>query len=119
MLLTISNIQEVTLEISAKTEIVIATWAGRTGPCYWGDRDYTGCDNQSSTFKVSLLGVLLGAQIGAITVLCGGRSVMGVSTAISLHPHKLEHSLGVEHHFVHMHVLRRWRWHHRITSRAT
>lgn len=41
---------------SAKTEIVIAAWAGRTGPAYWGDQDYCGYDNQSSAFWVSLRG---------------------------------------------------------------
>jgi hypothetical protein len=42
---------------SAKTEIVIPTWAGRTGASYWGDRDSSGYDNQSSSFWVSLRGV--------------------------------------------------------------
>lgn len=45
---------------SSKTEIVIPTWAGRTGPSYWGDQDYCGYDNQSSSFWVSLRGVLPG-----------------------------------------------------------
>lgn len=45
---------------SAKTEIVIPTWAGRTGPGFWGDRDYSYYDNQSSSFWVSLRGVLPG-----------------------------------------------------------
>lgn len=44
----------------SKTEIVIPTWAGRTGPGYWGDRDYTGYDNQSSSFWLSFRGVLPG-----------------------------------------------------------
>jgi hypothetical protein len=43
-----------------KTEIVIPTWAGRTGPGYWGDRDYSGYDHQSSSFWVSLRGVMPG-----------------------------------------------------------
>lgn len=45
---------------SSKTEIVIPTWAGRTGPSYWGDQDYSGYDNQTSAFWVSLRGVLPG-----------------------------------------------------------
>jgi hypothetical protein len=45
---------------STKSEIVIPTWAGRTGPGYWGDRDYSGYDNQSSTFWVSFRGVMPG-----------------------------------------------------------
>ena len=35
---------------------MIAAWAGRTGPAYWGDREYSGYDNQSSAFWVSLRG---------------------------------------------------------------
>jgi len=45
---------------STKTEIVIPTWAGRTGPGYWGDRDYSAYDDLSSSFWVSLRGVLPG-----------------------------------------------------------
>jgi hypothetical protein len=44
----------------AKTEIVIPTWAGRTGSAYWGDGEYSGYDNQSSSFWVSLRGVMPG-----------------------------------------------------------
>ena len=43
---------------SSKTEIVIPTWAGRSGPSYWGDINYSSYDNQSSSFWVSLRGVL-------------------------------------------------------------
>jgi hypothetical protein len=45
---------------SNRTEVVIPTWAGRTGPGYWGDRDYNGYDHQSSSFWVSLRGVMPG-----------------------------------------------------------
>lgn len=45
---------------SSKSEIVIPTWAGRTGPGYWGDRDYCGYDDQSTSFWVSLRGVMPG-----------------------------------------------------------
>lgn len=43
---------------SSKTEIVIPTWEGRSGPSYWGDNDYSSYDNQSSSFWVSLRGVV-------------------------------------------------------------
>lgn len=43
---------------SNKTEIVIPTWGGRSGPSYWGDNDYSSYDNQSSSFWVSLRGVV-------------------------------------------------------------
>lgn len=43
---------------SSKTEIVIPTWEGRSGPSYWGDNDYSSYDNQSSSFWLSLRGVV-------------------------------------------------------------
>ena len=55
---------------SAKTEIVIPAWAGRTGPGYWGDRDYSGYDNQSTSFWVSLRGVLPGDRYSYLTDDC-------------------------------------------------
>ena len=55
---------------STKTEIVIPTWAGRTGPSYWGDRDYSGYDNQSTSFWVSLRGVLPGDRHNYLTDDC-------------------------------------------------
>lgn len=48
------------MRTSTKTEIVIPAWAGRTGPSYWGDQDYPHYDNESSSFWVSLRGVLAG-----------------------------------------------------------
>jgi len=42
---------------SSKTEIVIPTWEGRTGPSYWGDLDYSSHDNQSTSFLLSFRGV--------------------------------------------------------------
>ena len=43
---------------SEKTEIVIPTWEGRTGPSYWGDRDYSTYDNDASSLWLSLRGVV-------------------------------------------------------------
>src|SRR5450830_743750 len=45
---------------SSKTEIVIPTWEGRSGPSYWGDNDYSSYDNQSSSFWLSLRAVVPG-----------------------------------------------------------
>lgn len=42
---------------SSKTEIVIPTWEGRSGPSYWGDTDYSGYDNQSSSLWLKLRAV--------------------------------------------------------------
>jgi len=55
---------------STKTEIVVPTWAGRTEPSYWGDRDYFGYDNQSSSFWVSLRVVLPGDRDSYMTDDC-------------------------------------------------
>lgn len=43
---------------SSQTEIVIPTWEGRSGPSYWGDTDYSSHDNQSTSFWLSLCGVV-------------------------------------------------------------
>lgn len=42
---------------SNKTEIVIPTWEGRTGPSYWGDIDFGSRDNQSTSFRLSMRSV--------------------------------------------------------------
>lgn len=42
---------------SSKVEIVIPTWEGRSGPSYWGDTDYSGHDNQSSSLWLKLRAV--------------------------------------------------------------
>jgi len=47
-----------TMKTSSKTEIVISTWSNRTGPSYWGDHDYGSHDGQSTSFWVSLRGVV-------------------------------------------------------------
>lgn len=43
---------------SNRTEIVIPTWAGRTGASYWGDQDYSSHDDQSTSLWLSLRGVM-------------------------------------------------------------
>lgn len=44
----------------SKTEIVIPTWEGSTGPSYWGDTEYSSHDNQSTSFWLSLRKVVPG-----------------------------------------------------------
>lgn len=46
------------MKTSTKTEIVVATWAGRSGPSYWGDQDYGSHDNQTTSLWLSLRGVV-------------------------------------------------------------
>lgn len=46
--------------IKEKTEILIATWSGRSGPGYWGDNDFPSHDGQSISFWLSLRGVVSG-----------------------------------------------------------
>ena len=43
-----------------KPEILLATWAGHCGPSYWGDKDFPSHDNQSTSFWLSLRGMLPG-----------------------------------------------------------
>ena len=45
---------------SSQTEIVIPTWADRTGPGYWGDIDYGSHDKQSTSLWLSLRRVVPG-----------------------------------------------------------
>ncbi|WP_114970965.1 hypothetical protein [Rhodoferax ferrireducens] len=45
---------------SSQTEIVIPTWADRTGPGYWGDIDDGSRDKQSTSFWLSLRRVVPG-----------------------------------------------------------
>ncbi|WP_143541540.1 hypothetical protein [Rhodoferax fermentans] len=63
---------------STKTEIVIPTWAGSTGPGYWGDRDYSAYDDQSSSFWVSLRGVLPGDRHNDMNDVCRAVSDIGL-----------------------------------------
>jgi len=63
---------------STKTEIVIPTWVGRTGPGYWGDQDYSGYDDQSSAFWVSLRVVMPGDRHGYMNDECRALSDIGL-----------------------------------------
>jgi hypothetical protein len=69
---------------SARTEIVIPTWAGRTGPSYWGDQDYTGYDNQSTSLWVSFRGVVAGDRHSCMNTDCRAIGDIGLYVYVSL-----------------------------------
>lgn len=68
---------------SNKTEIVIPTWEGRTGPSYWGDIDYSSHDNQSTSFWLSLRGVA--PSDGYINDDCRAIGDIGLYVWIDIH----------------------------------
>jgi hypothetical protein len=69
---------------SSKTEIVIPTWEGHTGPRYWGDHDYGSHDNQTSSFWVSLRGVVPGDPYSYMTEECRAIGDMGLYVWIEI-----------------------------------
>ena len=68
---------------SARTEIVIPTWAGRTGPSYWGDSHYTSYDNETSSFWVLLRGVVAGDRYSYMNDDCRAIGDIGLYAWIS------------------------------------
>lgn len=66
-----------------KIEIVIPTWEGRSGPSYWGDADYSSHDNQSTSFWLSLRGVV--PSDGYINGDCRAIGDIGLYVWIDLH----------------------------------
>lgn len=68
---------------SNRTEIVIPTWAGRTGASYWGDQDYSSHDDQSTSFWLSLRGVV--PSDGYINGECRAIGDIGLYVWIDLH----------------------------------
>ncbi len=54
----------------SNTEIVIPTWDGHSGPGYWGDHDHGSHDNQTSSFWVSLRGVVPGDPYSCMSEEC-------------------------------------------------
>lgn len=68
---------------SARTEIVIPTWVGRTGPSYWGDSDYTSYDNETSSFWVLLRGVVAGDRYSYMNDDCRAIGDIGLYAWIS------------------------------------
>jgi len=69
---------------SSKTEIVIPTWEGHSGPRYWGDHDYGSLDNQTSSFWVSFRGVVLGDPYSYMTEECRAIGDMGLYVWIEI-----------------------------------
>ena len=67
-----------------KTEIVIATWAGRSGPGYWGDSDLSGHDHQSTSFWLSLRGVLPGDPYSYMNDDCRAIGDLGLYVWLSI-----------------------------------
>lgn len=68
---------------SSKTEIVIPTWEGRSGPSYWGDTDYSSHDDQSTSFWLSMRGVV--PSDGYINGDCRAIGDIGLYVWIDLH----------------------------------
>ncbi|MDD2883368.1 MAG: hypothetical protein PHQ58_23405 [Rhodoferax sp.] len=69
---------------SLKTEIVIPTWDGRTGPGYWGDQDYTGYENRSTSFGVLFRGVVAGESHSSMNTYCRAIGDIGLYVYVSL-----------------------------------
>ena len=69
---------------SSKTEIVIPTWGGHSGPRYWGDHDYGSHDNQTSSFWVSFRGVVPGDPYSYMTEECRALGDMGLYVWIEI-----------------------------------
>ncbi len=55
---------------STKTEIVIPTWAGRTGPGYWADHAPSDYSHRTTSFWVSFRGVWPGDQFSYMNNDC-------------------------------------------------
>ena len=69
---------------SSKTEIVIPTWEGRSGPSYWGDNDYSSHDNQSTSFWLSLRGVVAGDLYSYMDSECRAIGDLGLYVWLSI-----------------------------------
>ena len=63
---------------SSKTEIVIPTWDGYSGPIYWGDHDYGSHYNQTSSFWVLLRGVVTSDPYSYMPEECRAIGDMGL-----------------------------------------
>ena len=71
--------------IRTKTEILIATWAGRSGPGYWGDSDFISHDGQSTSFWLSLRGVVPGDPYSCIDSRCRAIGDLGLYVWLDIH----------------------------------
>ena len=71
--------------IRTKTEIVMATWAGRAGPGYWGDSDFLTHDNQCTSLWLSLRGVLPGDAFSYMNSECRAIGDLGLYVWLDIH----------------------------------
>lgn len=68
-----------------KPEILIATWAGRCGPGYWGDNDFAHYDNQSTSFWLSLRGFAPGDPYSYMNQECRAMAELGLYVWLDIH----------------------------------
>ena len=71
--------------IRGETEILIPTWAGRAGPGYWGDSDFISHDSQSTSFWLSLRGVVPGDPYSYMNSECRAIGDLGLYVWLDIH----------------------------------
>ena len=71
--------------ITIKPEILIPTWAGRSGPGYWGDSDFISHDSESTSLWVSLRGVVPGDPYSYMESSCRAISDLGLYVWLDIH----------------------------------
>ena len=70
---------------SNKTEILLATWAGCSGPGYWGDSDFISHDSQSTSFWLSLRGLVPGDPYSYLQSSCRAIGDLGLYVWLDIH----------------------------------
>ena len=68
-----------------KPEILIAIWAGRPGPGYWGDSEFLTYDNQSTAFWLSLRAVVPGDPYSHMNSECRAVGDLGLYVWLDIH----------------------------------
>ena len=71
--------------IKTKPEILIPTWAGRSGPGYWGDSDFMSHDSQSTSLWLSLRGVMAGDPFSYMDSSCRTIGDLGLYVWLDIH----------------------------------
>ena len=71
--------------ITTKPEILIPTWAGRSGPGYWGDSDFISHDSESTSLWVSLRGVVPGDPYSYMDSSCRAIGDLGLYVWLDIH----------------------------------
>ena len=71
--------------ISTKPEILIPTWAVRSGPGYWGDSDFISNDSESTSLWVSLRGVVAGDPFSYTESNCRAIGDLGLYAWLDIH----------------------------------